>query len=335
MEPYTFRIASLRDKEAIIEFMNTHWGSEHPLVNLPDYFAYYYTDGADKNKLHFALAEQEGKLAAIAGYIPANSRPVQDIWVSLWVADKKAMGSGLDLMAALPQITGCNTIACNNIRPETRPFYDFLGYKTDRMGHFYRLAPKGNIADYKVARLQTAEIYPVDGEGELTLLPDAKALVSSGFIPPEKHNPYKDLAYIQKRYYEFPRQKYMVYAGALPGEPIAALLVARKIPVLGTNVLRIVDCIGDAAFLPQLGRAIENLLVEAEAEYADFYSAGLAPEILTKAGFTQRVEGDSNILPNYLDPPLFENTDYYYFTNNPIGFTMFKADGDQDRPNLG
>ena len=46
------------------------------------------------------------------------------------------------------------------------------------------------------------------------------------------------------------------------------------------------------------------------------------------------VEGDGCIIPNYLTPPVHENTEYYYFTNKPEGFVLFKADGDQDRPNL-
>ena len=36
--------------------------------------------------------------------------------------------------------------------------------------------------------------------------------------------------------------------------------------------------------------------------------------------------------PNYLTA--VQNTEYYYFTNQPDGFVLFKADGDQDRPNL-
>ena len=48
----------------------------------------------------------------------------------------------------------------------------------------------------------------------------------------------------------------------------------------------------------------------------------------------ERVEGDGCIIPNYLTPPVHENTEYYYFTNKPESFVLFKADGDQDRPNL-
>ena len=57
-------------------------------------------------------------------------------------------------------------------------------------------------------------------------------------------------------------------------------------------------------------------------------------DVWLAAGFTERVEGDGCIIPNYLTPPVHENTEYYYFTNKPENFVLFKADGDQDRPNL-
>ena len=66
----------------------------------------------------------------------------------------------------------------------------------------------------------------------------------------------------------------------------------------------------------------------------DCYNAGIAPEVWAAAGFCERREGDGTVIPNYLTPPLRENTEYYYFTNQPEQFVLFKADGDQDRPNL-
>ena len=52
------------------------------------------------------------------------------------------------------------------------------------------------------------------------------------------------------------------------------------------------------------------------------------------AGFAERAPDDANTIPNYLTPPLYENTEYYFFTSDPAHFTLFKADGDQDRPNI-
>jgi hypothetical protein len=79
---------------------------------------------------------------------------------------------------------------------------------------------------------------------------------------------------------------------------------------------------------------IARLMAKGAAEYADCYCAGVAPDLMRKAGFAERREGDPNIIPNYLSPPVYENTEYFYFTSRAEGFTLFKADGDQDRPRI-
>lgn len=92
--------------------------------------------------------------------------------------------------------------------------------------------------------------------------------------------------------------------------------------------------IGDDAVLPRIGGALDKLLHDAGAEYLDCYNAGIPAAVWAAAGLTERREDDGVIIPNYLTPPLRQNTEYYYFTNQPDGFVLFKADGDQDRPNL-
>lgn len=327
---FQFRLATMADAPALRAFMRAHWGAPHPLIELEDFFAYYYKGEGDA--LHFALCERDGKLAAIAGYIPASLGPGADVWVSIWVADKAAQGSGLELMAELPRLTGCRTLACNNIRPETRPFYHFLGYETGRMGHFYRLADKDT---YLLAKVAEKDILPVGGDAALVPLEDAEALRQSGFVPPRDANPYKDLWYIARRYFAYPRQSYHVYGVVPPGQGVpAALLCTRTVRAAGTAVLRIADVIGPPEALPRAGAAIDGLMQAVGAEYADLYCAGVDADLLRKAGFAERGEDSPNVIPNYLDPPLRENTDYYYFTSRPAGFTLFKADGDQDRPNI-
>ena len=330
MSEYQFRLATRKDKGLVLGFLQKHWDQEHPFVQDPVFFDYYFA--AEDDALRFVLAEKQGVPAALAGYIPANREPRPDIWVSYWVADPAMRGAGLELMAVMPEMTECCTLACNNIRPETRPFYEFLGYTTGRMGHFYRLADKKT---YKLAVVKDKKILPVGGDMCLRRLADETALRQSGFsLSKADANPYKDVWYLARRYYRYPRQQYEVYgAYAKDGQTAAALLVGRTIAVEGAAVFRIVDYVGDAELLPRLGRAIDDLMRKKKAEYADFYAAGLAPQLMQKAGFTQReAEGEQNIIPNYLQPPLLENTDYYYFTNNPKGFRLCKADGDQDRP---
>ncbi len=44
-------------------------------------------------------------------------------------------------------------------------------------------------------------------------------------------------------------------------------------------------------------------------------------------------EADTNIIPNHFEPFEQRNIDIHFFTSQMEHFRMFKADGDQERPN--
>lgn len=322
----SFRLARPEEAGRILEFANRNFDWKLPVVNRPEYFDFYYRSG---EALQFAVAEQGGEWLAAAGYIRASAGPAPDIWVSVWVAKKGANGAGLELMEALPRLTGAGVLACNNIRPKTMAFYRFLGWHAARMGHFYRLAPRPR---YQLARVADPVILPAGGDLALEPVAGPGALAALG-MPKTPHTPKKDTWYLARRYFAFPHLTYQMYAAREGGE-LLAYLVCRTVDSGQGKVLRIADYIGPAGLLPRLGAAIDGLLLASGAEYAELYCAGLAPALLAAAGFCERTEGSADLLPNYLEPPLFENTDYYYFTSCPEQFVMFKADGDQDRPNL-
>lgn len=328
--PLTFRLARPDEGPAVAAFLDAHWGEKHPLVHLPDFFDFYYRPFGPDGPLQFAFAEQDGAPVAIVGYIRANALETPDIWVSIWCAVKGHNGSGLELMAALPGLTNARVMACNNIRPRTMAFYTFLGYTAERLPHYYRLADK---ASYAVARVARRDILPAGGSAVLRLLPDEDALRKCCYTPDPARRPYKDLWYLARRYFHYPRQRYDVWAVEECGA-VQALLATRCIPVNGTCVLRIVDYTGVPEAFSRLGAAVSRLMADCGAEYADCYCWGIPAQTMAEAGFCARTEDDLNIIPNYLTPPLCENTEYYFFTSEPAAFTMFKADGDQDRPNI-
>lgn len=328
-----FRLARPEEAGRVRDFVNASFDWKLPLVNLPEYFDYYYRPFGE-NSLQFALAEEDGQLLAAAGYILANRSPAPDVWVSVWVAAAGHNGVGLELMAALPGLTNARLLACNNIRPKTMAFYRFLGWHAGRLPHYYRLA---ELPEYKLARIRHREILPVSGGLALTRIKSPAQLDALG-LPESPCAPRKDAWYIKRRYFDFPGFSYEVYAALENGRPLA-LLAARVVDTMpgrpeNARVLRIVDYIGAPEALPRLGCAVDRLLRECGAEYAELYCYGIDPALLAAAGFCERSEGDENILPNYLTPPLYENTEYYFFTNEPENFVLFKADGDQDKPNL-
>lgn len=328
MSSYHFRLATLQDKSAIVDFMNTHWGSRHPLINLPDFFCYYYQDGeTDREALNFALClHDSGEIAALCGFLPSSEERDQ-LWVSIWCADKKAKGSGLELMNQIPKLTRAKLLSCNNIRPNTIPFYEFLGYTGAKMRHWYRLG----TVPCRLAKPASLTRLPVLGDGVLRRF-STEAEMEAAFCPPEYAKPYKDNWYLARRFFHYPRQEYLIYGGMLDGV-CRMLFCLRKVEVNGAVVLRLCDVIGRPALLPHFGEALDRLIEESHAEYLDCYCYGLPEETLSAAGFTERTELEGSVIPHYLTPPLIENVDFYLFTSDPEGFVMFRADGDQDRPN--
>lgn len=326
MSSTNFRLAQGFERERIVQFVNDNFDWKLPSVNLPEYFNFYYHNDA---QLQFAVAEQESDWLSVVGYIRAANAPNADIWVSVWVAKKGHNGVGLELMNALPGLTGAGVVACNNIRANTLPLYHFLGWTAERTRHFYRLA---SLPQYNLAAVENSCILPVCGDLHLDTVSTVNRLLALG-LPKTPHTPKKDAWYLIRRYFEFPHQEYTVYSACENGT-LLAYLVARIVDSGQGKVLRIVDFIGEDAVLPRLGQAIDGLLAQSGAEYAELYCAGLSAELLAEAGFCERTADSADVLPNYLTPPLHENTDYYYFTNQPEQFVLFKADGDQDRPNI-
>ena len=231
-------------------------------------------------------------------------------------------------MGAMKELTGANVMACNNIRANTMPFYTFLGYHPDKMNHYYRLADK---AEYKMA-VVNEKVIPASEKISGVWLEEMKdiAQVEAIFAIPAQCRPHKDYWYINKRYFEYPHYEYKVYA-VHSGGGVPALVVFRVNESDEGFVLRLVDYIGAKEDFRLLSGFVDELMAEFDCEYCDMYSWGVDGE---DAGFVLRV-ADENIIPNYLNTLLQKNIDYYFFTSNTENFMMFKADGDQDRMNLG
>ncbi len=178
------------------------------------------------------------------------------------------------------------------------------------------------IPDYKESDIHVF-LKPVDSEKYLKKI--------CAFVLDKTMVPHKSASYLLWRYIEHPEYKYKVFVSKNNDGEERVLFVFRIQECKGSKVLRMVDCIGAKAEIKRITPEIDRLMDEYGCEYIDTYEAGINDEIFIDAGWC-KVTDDGNIIPDYFSPFERRKVDIHYSTSSTIA-TLFKGDGDQDRPN--
>jgi hypothetical protein len=97
-----------------------------------------------------------------------------------------------------------------------------------------------------------------------------------------------------------------------------------------------VDYHGDPDALTTLSAVWQYLMDEFDAEYIDMYCHGALEDPLRSSGMTELDPTGDVIIPNHFEPFLKRNVVINWAYKSPAGThpQVFKADADQDRPNL-
>jgi len=223
-------------------------------------------------------------------------------------------------------------VSCPGINKRTRAIYEYLGYFTGVMKHWYRLNRK---SVYKIADIETASIpkIEVSNEYKLVKIETFDELVQRFKLDnreKEANVPFKENYYIQERYFNHPVFTYNIYGIEFEGD-ISTILITRIVECNNALAIRVIDCIGDFKRIEFITGLLDELLLEYDAEYIDFYETGLSDDIFYNAGWLEVTQTD-NIIPEYFSPYECKNIDIYYFSTVE-NIVLFKGDGDQDRPN--
>ena len=151
-------------------------------------------------------------------------------------------------------------------------------------------------------------------------------------MPSHRGVPLKTPAYFRTRYARHPVYAYVVVALLDAGRP-AGVIAARIAEHSGRRALRIVDFLGSESVLTRTGPAVQTLLDELGAEYADVYNTGIDSDVFERAGF-RRVDPDGlEIVPDHFEPFERRNVRLWYALKGAQPPVLFKGDADQDRPN--
>ncbi|RRD93842.1 hypothetical protein EII17_10835 [Clostridiales bacterium COT073_COT-073] len=334
-----FRVAELSDTDRIMSFIKKYWKDTHILANNRPFFLYEF---AHKDHLNVFLTEDRktGEIQAMMGFFSYSfdekSEQTDYSGSILKVRDDCSIPLlGIETIKRFFENKRPRQYIGNGSNPITAlPWQKrALRHYTGKLKHYYRL---NENAEYQIAQISEKRILRIEFQQEYYLqhYKDAEELYAvfdeSAF---KNRLPYKDKWYIKKRYFDHPIYRYFV-CGINDGGKVDAVLIGREVSHNGSKIFRIVDLLGDCSKFRGTGKAWEQLMQQEGYEYVDIYQYGMDAEVLRQAGFIDKEETLNNIVPNYFEPFVQENIDIYFHTPCSNSY-IFKADGDQDRPNFG
>lgn len=331
MEQVTIRFAKHDDIAAIMRFLDENWKKDHILARDEEYFAYQHVYGEEVSYV-LAVGEQ-GEILGTLGYIPYGQAQ-RDVMTVMWkVLHTSDSMLGVKLLQYLIDEGNVRSVSSPGINKKTVGIYQFLGYHVGMMKHWYRLRRQeqyqiAHIVDNTILSKRTREqkeAFLVETMEQLENCFDWDAYQK------ENVKPYKEKAYIERRYFANPKYKYVVYGIGSVLDKTDLLLVLRVQEHESARALRLVDCIGNLKNIMFVTDAIDKLLECYDAEYVDLYETGMQAEWLMEAGWSNLEETD-NVIPEYFYPYTCENVNIRYFSTEEE-IVLFKGDGDQDRPN--
>lgn len=336
---YDIRRATVEDIPAIMEYIEDDWRSGHIMARNREFFDYEFLEEGGQVNVVIAIDKQKQTIEGMIGYLCASKNPDKlDIWGSIWkVRDGNVSLLGAEIMRRLEVISGCRYNLGTGANPKTNiPLMRVMFSRTaNKMKHYYLLGER-KLSDYSIAKIEHSydkgyadngckvEIVKIDNPHDLEELFNSKVC--------EEAVPYKDLWYVEKKFFNHPIHNYEVY-GIKKDAKYVAMFVLRRQEANQSVCYRMVDYIGDFSAIKNTSDYWKDFMTNnQDVEYVDFYCLGMDDEDMKAAGFAVLDDDDTNIIPNYFSPYCQQNIDIW--VHYPVeGVTFTKADGDQDRPN--
>lgn len=338
---FVFRLATKADTYNIMEYLKNNWGEKHILANDKSFFLWQYgnTEYGDTENLNIVLMNDKssGEIKGLSGFVRYsndNDRMYVSSAITIVSNDITIPLTGIELIKQFHALVSAKAYFSSGTNPKTMlPIGKrVFGYKTGIMQQYYILNPQVDdflVADiqrklkvtYKAGRFRLREISDLDElEGSFDFLRDYERL------------PYKSLDFLRKRYIKHPKYIYKAWVLIDSFEKVYGILFGREIMINDRTILRLVDYRGELEYLGEIGEALNQLFIKENYEYIDLVASDLDADIMRKSGFTLLNTDGEDIVPHYFEPYVRENVKNHY--QESMDIVIFKADGDQDRPNI-
>jgi len=347
-DTYTITSCENDDIDDLRVFFNDYWMKDHIIFIDREFLEWqYHNERYDNYNFIIARENATGEIIGQAGFIPnyifdySIDGDEKFIWFSTWRlrTDKLQSGSlGIELLTAIPIIESTNNTGVPGIFESVAPLYKAMKYDTGCLDHFFVI--NEDMRGFNIADIPEGYSPIARGIGASSMLEvikqDCFEQVFSEVMGKDRISfPKKTKEYFINRYYNHPIYKYEALLVRTGGEPVAVLMF-RTAKHDGATALRIVDGFGDYDSIGNIYEGLQKLLSNRGSEYIDIYCKGVSTDILINAGFTAHTISDDIVIPNFFEPFVRENKNIYFafYNKDKRPYTVFKADGDQDRPNV-
>jgi hypothetical protein len=334
---YKIRFCKMDEEDKLLKFLQDDWKSDHIFVRNKELFRWQHLDKIN-NRINFAVAENDidGEFDIILGFIPFRQYDANlknnDLWYAIWKNKKektKGQIRGIDLLYYIENTLNLDSTAGIGMSKYSIKSFTQNGFTMGNLEHYFLL--NTSVKNYKIAQIPKDYSFPIKYKKSNFTLKHINNIEELDLIK-NLYKPYKSSTFIKNKYMNHPVYKYKLY-GIYSENKLFSVLVTRKIDILNSSCIRIVDIYGRLENIDNIGYELEKLLEQERAEYIDCYNYGISEKIFNELGFTKK---DNNIIiPNYFEPLLKENIQITCgHKDNYDEYVFFKGDSDQDRPNI-
>ncbi len=338
---YTIKLAAYTELPLIQSFINNQWKQNHALVKSIELIKFQHLNPITSNyNFIIALNNQSNEIDALLGFIPTYQYDKElynngDYWGAIWkvrtdIKNDEIKDLGISLWAFLRNIENFHSWAAIGISKIAKKIYTILDMKVGVLNHYYCANPF--IPVFKIAFQPS--IPPIISTSDTSHFCIKEIDINT--INPiifSTYKPSKSVTYFINRYAKHPIYEYKFW-GVYNEDKLVSLWSIRCINVNNATIIRIVDVLGNLEDLPNLSYPLQNILKKNNAEYIDFINYGIDIDCIKKIGFSQLDFNGETIIPNYFEPFEQKNVPIEFAYLSDADYVIFKADSDQDRPNI-
>lgn len=326
----------------LVHFINMHWKHNHSLAVSQELLNFQHLD-KDKDCYNFLVAENKetGEYDALIGFIPVAQYDKDlvgngDYWGAIWKIRDDIYNSELNTVAfflwrSLFKLPYFHSYAAIGISDIARQIYKVSRIPVDYLRQYY--LRNSRIKNYQIA------FFPVGSQNGSAISDESYTLQLVHNVEWDKiaikgeYAPFKTPLYFCHRFAEHPVYHYQ-FVEVKKNGILESVWTVRIMRVGDSSAFRIVDVLGKLPNTCVKGQLLD-ILYQTGAEYMDFMNFGLPEETFTKMGFELLDLDGETIVPNYFEPFEQRNVkiEIAYKTKGD-NYVAFKADSDQDRPNI-